>query len=192
MKTIWKTGMALALVAAMLGMLPAQGEAAADAWGDPKTMVGKPAPEIVLPLAGGGEFKLSELKGKKNVVLDFWGTWCPWCRKSTEQFLKLRDEYAGKDVEFYLVAVLDNEKAVIDYFTKEKITAKALLDTNRKAADPYWVDPVPHAVVIDKEGIVRSVAIGEDKTAPSIRETLEKLYAKSAPEASSSEAKPAE
>lgn len=139
---------------------------------DPQTLVGKEAPQITLPLLGGGELDLSKHKGKEVVVLDFWASWCPWCRKSTEHFVKVAEQYKGKDVAFYIVAVRDKEEKIKAYMEENKITAKIALDPERKMADPYIVDGIPHIVVIDKDGKISKVAVGEDKVGPAMEEGL--------------------
>jgi hypothetical protein len=42
----------------------------------------RPAPAFVLPLLGGGELQLADLKGK-IVMVNFWGTWCEPCKAET-------------------------------------------------------------------------------------------------------------
>ncbi len=151
---------------------------AEEVWGKPEDVVGKPAPAVTLDLLGGGKLDLAEFKGKKFVVLDFWATWCPWCRKSTEKFVATAKAYADKDVVFYKVAVGQDAKAVGEYWEKNKIEAKVALDSERKASDAYWVDLIPHIVVIDKEGKVVRVAVGEDKVGAALDEELEKHFGK--------------
>lgn len=53
---------------------------------------GETAPDFEATLIDGSAFKLSELKGK-YVLLDFWGSWCPPCRKENPQLAKLHDKY---------------------------------------------------------------------------------------------------
>ena len=144
---------------------------------DPQTLVGKDAPQVTLPLLGGGELDLAKHKGKQVVVLDFWASWCPWCRKSTEHFVMVAEQYKDKDVAFYIVAVRDKEEKIKAYMDENKIKAKIALDPERKMADPYIVDGIPHIVVIDKDGKVTKVAVGEDKVGPAMDEGLKAVLA---------------
>jgi len=146
---------------------------------DPQTLVGKAAPTFTAPLLGGGEVDLAKHAGKQIVVLDFWATWCPWCRKSTEHFVNVAEKYKDKDVVFYLIAVKDNEERINKYVKENNLKATIVLDPDRKLADPYLVDGIPHIVVIDKEGKITRVAVGEDKVGPAMDEELTKLIGKS-------------
>lgn len=144
---------------------------------DPRSLIGKSAPQVTLPLRGGGTLDLSKHAGKDYVVLDFWASWCPWCRKSTEHFVKVAQQFKDKNVAFYMVAVRDKEAAIDKYVNENKLDAKIALDPDRKMADPYLVDGIPHIVVIDPAGKILNVAVGEDKVGPAITETLEKAFA---------------
>jgi len=161
---------AATLLTAMLLAMPALAD------DDPQSLVGKDAPQVKLPLLGGGELDLSAFKGKKYVVLDFWASWCPWCRKSTEHFLKTAEKYKDKDVAFYMVAVRDKEEAIKKYLTDNKIAPQLALDPKREMADPYLVDGIPHIVVIDKDGKIVKVAVGEDKVGPAMEEALSTAF----------------
>lgn len=162
--------LSFALVATLFAALPARAE------DDPQSLVGKEAPQVKLPLLGGGELDLAAYKGKKYVVLDFWASWCPWCRKSTEHFLKTSEKYKDQDVAFYMVAVRDKEEAIQKYLKDNNINPKLALDPKRAMADPYLVDGIPHIVVIDKEGKIVKVAVGEDKVGPAMEEALSAAF----------------
>ena len=59
---------------------------------------GTVAPDFILPMMNNYKVQLSEFKGK-YVLLDFWATWCPDCRKDIPAVKELYDKYGSK-VEF--------------------------------------------------------------------------------------------
>ena len=59
---------------------------------------GTVAPDFILPMMNNYKVQLSEFKGK-YVLLDFWATWCPDCRKDVPAVKELYDKYGSK-VEF--------------------------------------------------------------------------------------------
>lgn len=60
---------------------------------------GTAAPDFTLPTLAGKKFSLSQLKGKV-VVLDFWASWCPDCRRDAPNVVRLYREYKDKGVVF--------------------------------------------------------------------------------------------
>ncbi|MBI1318453.1 MAG: redoxin domain-containing protein [Candidatus Hydrogenedens sp.] len=168
------------------GAAMAQEEAAAQGdsdWGNPMDWVGKDAAAVKLPLLDGGELDTEALKGDKVVVLDFWATWCPWCVKSTEHVVERYNQYKDKGVDFYMVAVGQGKEPVAKFVEAKELKVPMALDSERKASDTYWVDYIPHVVIIGKDGKVAAVAIGEDKIGAAIDETLERLLSEAPAEA---------
>jgi len=76
--------------------------------------VGTDASEIEETLVDGSSFRLSSLKGN-YVLLDFWGSWCPPCRKQNKDLVKLYSKYenaAFKDgASFKIVSIAIEKKA---------------------------------------------------------------------------------
>src|SRR5947209_738940 len=64
----------------------------------------KPAPDFELKGIDGKTYKLSEFRGKV-VVLNFWATWCPPCRKELPEYAEIQKEYADQGVQFIGIAV---------------------------------------------------------------------------------------
>ena len=64
-------------------------------------------PAFTYPDLDGTERSLSEFEDK-IVVLNFWATWCPPCRKETPEFVALQEEF-GDRVQFIGVAIDDEE-----------------------------------------------------------------------------------
>lgn len=158
----------------------AQEEKPETPWGKPADLLGKEAPEVKLPLLGSDkELNLADHRDKQYVVLDFWTTWCPWCRKSTEHFVKRMEQYKDQKVAFYMVSIGEMPEVVQEYMEKNDLKVNMALDSERNLADRYWVDYIPHIVVIDPSGKVVKVAVGEDKIGPAIDEALEEAFPKS-------------
>ncbi|WP_231376010.1 peroxiredoxin family protein [Prevotella sp. AGR2160] len=57
--------------------------------------VGTKAPDFKMKTIDGKNFKLSSLKGKV-VVLDFWASWCPDCRRDMPEMMRIYDRFKDK------------------------------------------------------------------------------------------------
>lgn len=118
---------------------------------------GTQAPDFKMKTIDGKTFQLSKLKGK-TVVLDFWASWCPDCRKDAPEVVRMYKEYAPQGVEFVGIS-MDTDVAAwkkaceqfgIDYTQVSEL--KKFKETDISKA--YGVQWIPSMVVIDKEGKV--------------------------------------
>ena len=125
---------------------------------------GAMAPDFTLMDINGKPLALSSLRGKW-VVLDFWGSWCVWCIKGMpkmkEYYAKYQDklEILGVDcndtVEKWKAAVAKNELPWLHvYCDKDDKNGDNPLEL-------YNVDSFPTKIVIDPEGKVAKVVVGE-------------------------------
>jgi peroxiredoxin len=106
------------------------------------------------------DFTLTDLQGKpwhlrdlqgKVVLVNFWATWCPPCRKEMPDLQALYDKY--KDQGFVVLAISDEETAKVGPFIAErKITYPVLLDPGRKVNDAFVVEGIPKSFVYDRSG----------------------------------------
>jgi len=126
---------------------------------------GTKAPNFQLKTVDGKSFKLSSLKGKV-VVLDFWASWCPDCRKDAPNIVRMYREFKDKGVAFVGVS-FDTEKVMweraIEKYDME-YTAVSELKKMREStiAKQYGVKWIPAMVVIDKKGnVVLSTVLSE-------------------------------
>ena len=115
------------------------------------------APDFKMKTIDGKTFKLSQLKGK-TVVLDFWASWCPDCRKDAPEVVRMQKEYAPQGVEFVGVS-MDTDVAAwrkaceqfgITYTQVSEL--KKFKETDISKA--YGVKWIPSMVVVDKDGKV--------------------------------------
>jgi peroxiredoxin len=98
----------------------------------------------------GKPWHLRDLKGKV-VLVNFWATWCPPCRKEMPDLQALYDKY--KDQGFLVLSISDEETAKVSPFIAErKITYPVLLDPGRKINDAFIVEGIPKSFVYDREG----------------------------------------
>ena len=106
------------------------------------------------------EFTLTDLQGKvwrlqdlrgKVVLVNFWATWCPPCRKEMPDIQALYDKY--KDQGFVVLAISDEDVAKVQPFiTEKKIGYPVLLDPGRKVNEAFRVEGIPKSFVYDREG----------------------------------------
>jgi peroxiredoxin len=98
----------------------------------------------------GKSWHLRELKGKV-VLVNFWATWCPPCRKEMPDLQALYDNY--KDQGFVVLSISDEESAkVAPFIAERKISYPVLLDPGRKVNEAFVVEGIPKSFVYDREG----------------------------------------
>ena len=106
------------------------------------------------------DFTLTDLQGKswnlrnlrgKVVLVNFWATWCPPCRKEMPDLEMLYNKF--KDQGFVVLAISDEESAkVAPFISERKISYPVLLDPGRKVNDAFIVDGIPKSFVYNREG----------------------------------------
>ncbi len=118
---------------------------------------GTVAPDFKMKTMDGKTFKLSQLKGK-TVVLDFWASWCPDCRKDAPEVVKMYKEYAPQGVEFVGVSMDTDVAAWRKACEQFGITYTQVSELKKfketDIAKAYGVKWIPSMVVIDKDGKV--------------------------------------
>ena len=122
---------------------------------------GTEAPDFTLKDLQGKDFTLSSLRGK-YVVLDFWGSWCGWCIKGIPDMKKSYEKHKAK-VEFVGIDCNDTEEKWRKAVEEHQMPWLHV----RNAGDPdvstlYGIQGYPTKIVIDPEGKIAKVVVGED------------------------------
>jgi peroxiredoxin len=113
--------------------------------------------EIRLPDLHGKEWELSALRGKV-VVVNFWATWCPPCRKEFPDLEAIYERFANKGL--VVLAISDEEADKVSHFlATQKVTFPVLLDSGRKVTESFGIVGIPKSFVYDREGKLAATAI---------------------------------
>lgn len=94
----------------------------------------------------------SEWLGKKPVVLNFWGTWCPPCRRELPDLIKLYKEYEPKGVEIVGFAVKDTPVKVQMFANQAGMDWVMLMANDQVLNDYNVVNGIPTTIFLDKTG----------------------------------------
>jgi peroxiredoxin len=121
--------------------------------------VGSMAPDWTLADPEGKEHKLSDLRGQV-VVMDFWATWCPPCKKAMPGVQKLHERFKDQPVRVYGLATWERGDPVA-YMRDNGFTYGLLLQADR-VAEAYGVSGIPTFYVIGTDGRILHTEVGFD------------------------------
>ncbi len=131
-------------------------------------LIGKPAPDFTLTGLDGTTHRLQDYIGKQ-VILNFWATWCAPCRL---EMPLLQRTYARLQTNGLVIIGVDQAEnaTTVSNFVKElNVTFPILFDDrNLSVTQTYGVIGLPTTFFIDTKGIVQAKQIGmvTDETLP--------------------------
>lgn len=133
---------------------------------------GKEAKDFTLKDLNGSDVTLSSFRGKV-VLLNFWATWCPYCRKERVELNNLHEEYYGKDLVIISVAGDRSLVKVQGFIKKNPVDFIVLSDSDGEVSESYGVRALPTNLLIDRDGRIRNKFSGYRKwTDPASSEVL--------------------
>ena len=109
-------------------------------------------------------FKLKDLEGKVRdvkewdgqvLMINFWATWCPPCRKEIPAFIELQEKY--KDKGFKIIGIaLDEKEAVINFTDPMGVNYPILMAEQEgivlSKAYGNRLGVLPYTVIVDRKG----------------------------------------
>lgn len=120
--------------------------------------VGSEVPMFTLETVNGESVSLIDFKGK-YVVLDFWASWCPDCRKLNPTMVALFDKYKdNKNVAFLGVSFDTDKKVLADYLYQAKISWPQVSEFKKwkdtVISSKYGIKWIPTVYILSPEGKV--------------------------------------
>lgn len=142
-----------------------------------KVAVGQKFTDFEMADIKGKTHKLSKFvgNGKNIVLLDFWASWCPPCRRDMPNLVDTYKEFKGKGFEIVGIS-LDSKKEAWEKGIKDlNITWTQLSDLKgwkNDGAALYGVNSIPHTILVDKDGTIIAKGLHGKEVAEKLRELL--------------------
>ena len=119
----------------------------------------RPAPQFSLQTLEGETYSNASLWGKV-VLLQFWATWCKYCRRDQPAVDSLTRAYSNRGLVVMAVDVDEPEATVRDYLRSNPRTCRVALDDGGSLAARFGAEGFPYYVAIDANGNIAGVQSG--------------------------------
>ena len=116
------------------------------------------APRFSILDQNGNKVSLESLLNGKEIVLNFWASWCPSCRAEIPRLIEFAEKYKDK-IEIVGVNMGELKETVQSFIESNGIKYKILLDPNGKVGKLYMVRAIPTNYLIDKDGSIKKMHI---------------------------------
>lgn len=119
----------------------------------------EPAPRFNAKSLSGENYNNASLKGKV-VLLQFWTTWCPYCRGEQPLVDKITQEFASKGLVVLAVDVGESKKKVKQYLQTSPRACPIVLNEDTNLPAMFATTQYPVYVVIDRDGNMAGIQRG--------------------------------
>ena len=159
MKKITKLLLALLIMGAVAAKAQGPQNDMDDRYATSLVKAGTKAPDFKMKTPQGKTIQLSKFAKGKTVVLDFWASWCPDCRKDAPEVVRLYNKYRQYGIEFIGVSMDTDVEAWKKAIEKFGITYPQVSELKKfketDIAKAYGVNWIPSMVVIGPDGQVK-------------------------------------
>ena len=117
---------------------------------------GNMAPDFILADVNSNNHSLSDYKGKL-VLLQFWASWCSFCKIENPELVVLFDDYKDKGFEILGISLDTKKSNWIDGIEHENLNFVNLSDLkgfDSPIANTYAINSIPQMYLIDEEGVI--------------------------------------
>ncbi|GAW66873.1 alkyl hydroperoxide reductase [Geoanaerobacter pelophilus] len=123
---------------------------------DASIRIDAPAPDFRLPTLAGEGKSLAQYRGK-IVLVNFWASWCPYCREEMPSMDRLVKSFPKGNL---VVVAVNVEKRVPERFRKLPFTFVFLSDANGLVQQTYGANRLPDTFIVDRKGVLRQRVTG--------------------------------
>ncbi|OIP14089.1 MAG: hypothetical protein AUK53_05590 [Betaproteobacteria bacterium CG2_30_59_46] len=118
------------------------------------------AQEVKVALLDGRQISLEQLRGKV-VLVNFWATWCPYCRHEMPDMERFYSDYRDQGFEILALSQDDAPEPVRQFLAKEAYLFPVAMAQAGQGAALGGVSRLPTSFLIDKQGRVRHKINGQ-------------------------------
>jgi peroxiredoxin len=149
------------LLCVVFSLCLAQAGQAADSTEQTLPRVEKPfaAPDFSLTGEDGKTYHLADYRGQV-VVINFWATWCPPCRREMPSMQRMWSKIKGKGVVVLAVNVGENADIIFEFLGQYPVSFPIPMDLEGKVVKRYPVTGLPTTYIVNPEGMVTHRAVG--------------------------------
>ena len=132
-----------------------------------KSILPETAIDFTLPDLAGKPHQLSEYLAKGPVVLVFFTTWCPYCKKAIPALKQLYRDYHSQGLQVIAVnaGLADSLEQAKRYALEHRLPYVVLYDADGVASGLYGVQLVPKIFYIRQNGSISRIARQVDRQA---------------------------
>lgn len=140
-----------------------------------KIRVGDTPPDFTATDMNGNEIVLSEILGKKPIVIDFWATWCPPCVKSMPYLEEFFQKYSEQVVVLCITSEpLESLDKIKKFIEDKKLSMTFIQNPTGDIGKAYGVRAIPSTFAIGIDGKIAYAHVGfSDKIVQELEEALE-------------------
>lgn len=122
--------------------------------------IGQPAPDFTLLNLEGKPVSLGDFRGS-TILMNFWATWCPPCRKEFPELVRLYGANAGRGLVVLGVDLQESPDIVRRFAAEFGATFPIAIDQKGDVGGQYRLLGLPTSLFIDEQGVLRAQHIGE-------------------------------
>ena len=136
--------------------------------------VGEKAPHFVLPDASGELVSLKDFRGQP-LVLHFWATWCPYCKKVQPGLQAIADTHRESGLVLLGVSFREDRDATPQSVLEERNLRFRTLVEGDEVAEMYGARGTPTTVFIDRDGRIVGMTHTSDPNDPLLQSLTDQI-----------------